>query len=86
MGLLTNLLLLPLAPVRFTVWVAEQVNEETERRRASPGAVAQRLAALEEARERGDLDAEDAERLQGEVIEQVARPVSEPGKEDAERG
>src|SRR5205085_6726563 len=31
MGLFTGLLMLPLAPVRGTVWIAEQIREEAER-------------------------------------------------------
>lgn len=74
MGLIKELALLPIAPLRFTTWVAEQVHDEAIREHASPGAVAEQLQAIEEAREKGELDPEEAERLQGEVIEAVARP------------
>lgn len=82
MGLVKELLLLPVAPVRFTVWVTEQVADEADRREAGPGGVAGRLQRLEEARERGELDAEEAERREGELIEQVARPVARPPEEE----
>lgn len=86
MGLFKELLLLPVAPVRFTVWVAEQVTDEADRREAGPGGVAGRLQRLEEARERGELDEAEAERREGELIEEVARPVAQPPEEEADGG
>lgn len=74
MGLFKELALLPVAPLRFTTWVAEQLHDEAQRQQTDAGAVVQRIDAIEERREKGELDAEEAERLQGEVIEEVAAP------------
>jgi hypothetical protein len=74
MGLFKELALLPVAPLRFTTWVAEQLHDEAQRQQSDPSAVVQQLDAIEERREKGELDAEEAERLQGEVIEEVAAP------------
>ncbi|HXE44631.1 MAG TPA: gas vesicle protein GvpG [Conexibacter sp.] len=79
MGLIKELVLLPVAPVRFTAWIAEQVHEETRRSQTSPGAVVQQLDALEEAREQGKLSPEEAERRQGEVIEQATQEGTQDG-------
>lgn len=72
MGLIRELLLLPVAPLRFTVWVADQVADEADRKQYSPGAGIEQLEEIEEARERGELDEEEAAELEGEIIEQQA--------------
>ncbi|MGW3486924.1 gas vesicle protein GvpG [Streptomyces sp. NPDC001054] len=56
MGLVSGVLLLPLAPVRGVAWVAEQIADEAERRLYSPAAVRARLAALNSAFEAGEID------------------------------
>ena len=63
-----ELALLPVAPLRFTVWVAGKVAEEADQQVNSPQAHARRLRAIEEARERGELDDEQAAQLEAEVI------------------
>lgn len=88
MGLIKELALLPVAPLRFTTWVVEQVHEQTQQREAGPGAVAQRLDAIERQRERGELDPQEAARRQGELIEQVAGPAARrtPARRAADDG
>jgi RPA family protein len=71
-GLIKELVLLPAAPLRFPLWVAEQVADEADRRRYSPGAAVQQIEEIEEAREKGELDEEQAEELEGQVIEEQA--------------
>lgn len=82
MGLIKELALLPVAPLRFTVWVAEQLEQEAQRREGGPAAAQRELQELEAARERGELPAEEAERRQGKTIERIAGPVAGPGEED----
>ena len=82
MGLIKELALLPVAPLRFTVWVADQVTDEADRQQFSAGAGVQQLEQIEEARERGEIDEEEAAERQGEIIEgQVSRgrPEDEEG-------
>jgi hypothetical protein len=76
--------LLPVAPVRFTVWVADKVAEEADRQQFSEGAGAQKLDQLEEARQKGELDEEEAEELEGKVLEQQLTRAEQ--KEDAQGG
>ena len=84
MGLIKELVLLPAAPLRFTVWVADKVNEEVERKEFSPGAAVQKIDELEQKRERGEISEEEAAEREGEIIEgQMSRPASE---EESERG
>jgi hypothetical protein len=86
-GLIKELVLLPVAPLRFTVWVAEQVADEADRQQYSAGAGVRQLDEIEEDRQRGELSEEDAGELEGKVIEQQlsARPTSER-EEDAQGG
>ena len=71
MGLITGLLTLPLAPVRGTMWIAEQVQLEAERALDEPAQVRAELARLEAAFDRGELDEEEFERLEDELLERL---------------
>jgi gas vesicle protein GvpG len=79
-SLLKELALLPVAPLRFTVWVAQQVAEESERQHTGPRARAQQLRRIDEARRRGEIGEETGARLEGRVLEaavtedETARP------------
>jgi len=73
MGLITGLLGLPLAPLKGTVWVAEQVAEEAERRLSDPGLIRRELEQVAEARRAGRISAEDAERAERELIARLTR-------------
>ena len=86
MGLIKELVLLPVAPVRFTVWVAEKIEEEAERERYSAGAGVQQIAEIEEAREKGDLDEEEAEELEGQIIEEQMSQPHRGGQQQEEGG
>ena len=69
MGLVTGLLLLPLAPVRGVLWVAEQITEEVNRRYYGEAAIAQQLRQVDEARRSGELDEEEAAAREQELID-----------------
>jgi hypothetical protein len=64
MGLLTGLLLLPLAPVRGTIWLAERIQEQAEAELYDESSVRAGLAELEALRATGEID--DAELAQAE--------------------
>jgi hypothetical protein len=59
MGLITGLLTLPLAPVRSTMWIAEQLLEEAEREYYDQGTIRAQLMEIDAARQAGEID-EDA--------------------------
>jgi hypothetical protein len=86
MGLIKELLLLPVAPVRFTGWVAEQVEKEAERERYSAGAGVQQLLKIEEAREKGEFNEEEAEELEGQIIEEQISQPNRGGQQQEEGG
>ena len=71
MGLLTGLLTLPLAPVRGTIWIAERLLEEAERELNDPAALEQQLLHAEERYERGEISAEEFERLEDELLRRL---------------
>jgi hypothetical protein len=54
MGLIKGLLTLPLAPVRGTVWVAEQVQEEAERQYYDPAVIRRELEEVDRLRTAGE--------------------------------
>jgi hypothetical protein len=71
MGLFTGILTLPLAPVRGTVWVAEQLAAEAEREMHDERSVRRRLAAAERQYELGLLTVEEYEAIEDELLEQL---------------
>ncbi|MDF3299546.1 gas vesicle protein GvpG [Streptomyces tropicalis] len=71
MGLLSEVLLLPLAPVRGSMWVLDQVVAEAERQYYDPSAVQAQLARLEEQLEAGDIDEETFDRLEDELLDRL---------------
>jgi hypothetical protein len=86
-GLFKELALLPAAPLRFTVWVADKVTEEAERKEYSPAAGVQKIEEVEEERERGEIGEEEAAEVEGEILEQQvarAQPEAEEGAEPEE--
>ncbi|MFB8267345.1 gas vesicle protein GvpG [Streptomyces sp. NPDC055955] len=71
MGLLGEILLLPLAPVRGSRWVMEQVVAEAERQYYDPAAVRAALARLEERLEAGEIDDATFDRLEDELLDRL---------------
>jgi Gas vesicle protein G len=71
MGLLTALLTAPLAPVRGVVWVADQLAEAAERETNDPAAVRDRLAALNQALEDGEIDLAEFEREEDRLLDRL---------------
>jgi hypothetical protein len=69
MGLLTGLLTLPLAPVRGTVWIAEQLAAEAERELQNEKSLRRRLAEAERQFETGALTIEEYEAIEDELLE-----------------
>ena len=71
MGLLTGLLTLPLAPVRGTIWIAERLLEEAERELNDPAALEQQLLEAEARYERGEMSADEFERIEDELLRRL---------------
>ncbi|MGW0119507.1 gas vesicle protein GvpG [Streptomyces sp. NPDC003327] len=71
MGLLGDILTLPLAPLRGTGWVIDQVLQAAEREYYDPGPVRARLAALVNDLENGRLDPDEFDRLEDELLDRL---------------
>jgi len=69
MGLITGLLTLPLAPVRGTVWVAEQLRAEAERQLREAESPRRRLVEAERRLELGLLSLDEYEVIEDEALE-----------------
>jgi hypothetical protein len=68
-GLISALVLLPVAPVRGVLWVAEQITEEVNRQYRGQGAIVKQLRAVDDARAAGKLTEEQAAEREQELLE-----------------
>ena len=69
MGLITGLLTLPLAPVRGTVWIAEQLAAEAERELREAQSPRRRLIEAERQLELGLLTVEEYEVIEEDALD-----------------
>jgi len=79
MGLVSGLVLLPLAPLRGTIWVAERLAEYAEEQLDDERAVRRLLIDAEAALERGDLSEAEFDRIEDELLDRLE--VVQAGKE-----
>jgi gas vesicle protein GvpG len=68
-GLISGLVLLPVAPVRGVLWVAEKITEEVDRKYYGEGAIVKELRKVDQARRSGELDADEAAKREEELIQ-----------------
>lgn len=68
MGLMTSLLTLPLAPVRATVALAEQIRRQAESEYYDPARIRRQLEQIDALRDSGDLDPDDAAAMEDELL------------------
>jgi hypothetical protein len=71
MGLFTGLLTLPLAPVRGTIWIAEQIAAEAERELREAESPRRQLAEAERRLEVGLITLEEYEAIEDEALERL---------------
>ncbi|MFJ8952796.1 gas vesicle protein GvpG [Streptomyces sp. NPDC102381] len=74
MGLISEVLLLPLTPVRGSLWAMEQVLAEAERQYYDPAAVRAELSRLEEQLVAGEIDQETFDRVEDELLDRLEGP------------
>jgi predicted phosphoribosyltransferase len=79
MGFLTGLLLLPLAPVRGTIWVAEQLAAQAERELDQEVVVRRLLLEAERALEAGEISDGEYDAIEDELLDRLdeARAMEE---------
>ncbi|MEV8398401.1 gas vesicle protein GvpG [Streptomyces niveus] len=71
MGLITQILTLPLAPVRGSVWVLDQVVLAAEREYYDPHPVRAELAGLEKELLSGAISEEEFDRREDELLDRL---------------
>ncbi|MGX1510095.1 gas vesicle protein GvpG [Streptomyces collinus] len=71
MGLISEVLLLPLAPVRGGAWAIRQVLDEAERIYYDPATVRAELARLEEQLEAGEITEEEFDRQEDGLLDRL---------------
>lgn len=77
MGLFTEVLLLPLAPVRSVIWVADRLQEAAENELRDPAMLRARLALLNDAYEQGEIEEAEFEREEEHLLDLLeSRPAA----------
>ncbi|TQK42615.1 gas vesicle protein GvpG [Streptomyces sp. SLBN-118] len=71
MGLFSELLMLPAAPVRGTLWVLRQVVDEAERQYYDPAAIQGELAVLAAQLDAGEIGEGEFDRREDELLERL---------------
>ena len=88
MGLFKELVLLPLAPVRGTVWVTEQIAEEADRQLYDEDNIKRELVQLEFDQEEGRIGEEERSELERDLLDRLAvarqRAAEEADADDIE--
>ncbi|MGW6331700.1 gas vesicle protein GvpG [Nocardia rhamnosiphila] len=74
MGLLSSIVLLPLAPVRGVIWLGEVIQEQVDQQWRSPAAVRRDIEEIEEAAAAGDISDDERDRALREVLSRIRRP------------
>jgi hypothetical protein len=80
-GLITGILGLPLAPLRGTVWIAEQIRQQAEDELYDPATIRAQLEDVDRARAAGELSDEEATQLEDELVERLMVARSRPHRE-----
>ena len=70
-GLLSHLLLLPLAPARFALWTVERVVDAAAEQHCGPAAVRRELAELSRQLDQGLIDAAEFDRCEDEILDRL---------------
>jgi len=71
MGLIMGLLGLPFAPVRVTVWAAEQIQHQAEEEFYDPARIRAQLEEVDRARSEGELSDDEATALEDELVDRL---------------
>lgn len=82
MGLLTGLLGLPLAPLRGTVAVAEQVLQQAEEEYYHPGRIRAQLEAVDRMRAEGTMSEDEAEAMEDALVERLLEGQARARREE----
>ncbi|KUI36182.1 gas vesicle protein G [Mycobacterium sp. IS-1496] len=76
MGLFSAIFLAPLLPVRGVISLAEVIQRQVEQEMNDPARTRRQLEALAEARESGEISAEEEKAAQQEILKARVTPAS----------
>lgn len=76
MGLFSAIVLAPLLPVRGVISLAEVIQRQVEQEINDPARTRRALEAVEEARESGEISAEEERAAQREILEERLTPAA----------
>jgi len=79
MGLLSELLLLPLAPARLAWWAIDRVVDVASQEYHDPTAVRRELAELNRQLDAGSISEEDFDRREDELLDRLYGTATEMG-------
>jgi hypothetical protein len=71
MGLVSSILLWPLAPVRGVISLAEVIQQRAEEELRNPASARRQLEAAQEAYDSGEISADELDRIQYEVLDRM---------------
>src|SRR5579864_5693463 len=82
MGLLTKLVLLPLAPVDGVIWIARQLQEQANEQMYGSASIGRQLTELREALDNGELTEEEYLEAEDVLLDRLdeARAIEDAGK------
>ncbi|MET9533824.1 MULTISPECIES: gas vesicle protein GvpG [unclassified Streptomyces] len=78
MGLISGVLLLPLAPVRGVIWVSDRLVDAAEQELHDPGVIRARLAELNRSLDDGEIDLPQFEREEERLLDLLDRKPPPP--------
>jgi hypothetical protein len=81
MGLISGLLGLPLAPLRGTIAVAQQIQQQAEDEFYDPVRIRQQIAEIDRQRAAGELTDDEATLWEDELVERLMIARTRPRKE-----
>jgi Gas vesicle protein G len=76
MGLFSGIAKLPLAPVRGVISLAEVIQRQVDQELRSPANTRRKLEELDEARERGEISADEEDQVQRQILETRVKPAT----------
>ncbi|EHM29220.1 gas vesicle protein GvpG [Streptomyces anulatus] len=71
MGLISGVLLLPLAPARGVMWIAERLQDAAERELYDPGVIRAQLAALNQELDEGHIGLDEFEAEEERLLDRL---------------
>jgi hypothetical protein len=76
MGILSSILTLPLAPVRGVIALGELIQRRVDEEMHDPATTRRQLEELQDARQRGEISAEEEKEAQEEILKNRVLPTT----------